>query len=61
MSCNVREDELFKIALWSIRRLPTKQYKLTALKELLKEFMIHEAEYGIVEDYIRQVNKNGSF
>lgn len=61
MSCNFREGELFKIALWSIRRLPTKQYKLTALKELLKEFMVHETEYGIVEDYIKQVEKNGGF
>ena len=61
MSCNVREAELLKIAFWSIRRLPEKQYKLTALKELLKEFMMHESEYGIIEDYIRQVQKNGGF
>ena len=57
----MREENLFDIAMWAIRRIPTISLKLSGLKGLLKQYQPDEVEYGIVEYAIKHVEENGHF
>lgn len=56
-----REENLFNIAIWAIRRIPSKSHKESGLKALLKQYHSDEVEYGIVEVAIKRVEETGHF